>query len=264
MSNDSTNSNALKSQYRDARNLAARQSIYQFGSQQKPWAQWVLDQLPLPAAARILEIGCGNARLWDNGVPGGWEVVLSDLSPGMLRDGRRALAMNPRRIRFVQCDAGEIPFKEQSFDGVIANHMLYHVPDRRRAIGEMRRVLRPGGTLCAATNGEDHLRELKVFIEQFLPADTTDGFGAAAPFTLENGEPQVRDWFARVRIVRRQDVLRVTDADAIVNYALSSEGAKRVLVGETLEAMRSAARTQIARAGAFVVTVDAGLILATH
>jgi ubiquinone/menaquinone biosynthesis C-methylase UbiE len=261
MSNDSANPNEVKSQYSDARNLAARQAIYRFAQHQTPWAQWVLNQLPVPQRARVLDVGCGNGRMWDDGVPGGWELVLSDLSPGMLRDARRALAMNPRRIRFVQCDAVEIPFAEQSFDGVIANHMLYHVPNRRRAIGEMRRVLRPGGTLCAATNGEGHLRELKAFIGGFVSLPTTDGVGAVAPFTLENGQSQLREWFTRVRVVRQQGELRVTDGEAIVNYALSIEGASPVLVGETLDAMRSAARVAVARSGAFVITTDAGVIL---
>ena len=54
-------------------------------------------------------------------------------------------------------DAQELPFPDDAFDVVVANHMLYHVPEPARAAAEIGRVLRPDGLLLAATNGPDHL-----------------------------------------------------------------------------------------------------------
>ena len=53
------------------------------------------------------------------------------------------------------------PYDDASFDAVIANHMLFHVPDRAKALAEMRRVLRPGGKLYTSTMGETHKKTLR-------------------------------------------------------------------------------------------------------
>ncbi len=58
------------------------------------------------------------------------------------------------RVQFKEIDAQSIPFEDETFDAVIANHMLYHVPDRPKAIAEIKRVLKPGGRLIATTIGK--------------------------------------------------------------------------------------------------------------
>ena len=63
-------------------------------------------------------------------------------------------------------DIRDLPFEDESFDGVVANHMLYHVPDRPQALAEIRRVLRSAGRVFATTNGGDHLQEIKAFYER--------------------------------------------------------------------------------------------------
>ena len=145
----------VSAQYRTAANLAARQRIYQYATRDVAWHAWVFQQMrpPLPPDARVLELGCGNGALWRetlDRVPPRWRVTLSDLSAGMLDDARRGLAHGASRFHVARIDAQSIPFADQSFNAVVANHMLYHVPDRPRAYGEIARVLRPGGRLFAA------------------------------------------------------------------------------------------------------------------
>jgi SAM-dependent methyltransferase len=59
-----------------------------------------------------------------------------------------------------QCDAARLPFRDGSFDTVIANHVLYHLDDPDAALREFARVLRLGGRLAVAVDGRDHLGEL--------------------------------------------------------------------------------------------------------
>ena len=54
-------------------------------------------------------------------------------------------------------DAQRIPLPEHSFDLILVNHLLYHVPEKELAITETRWVLKPGGKLCSATKGFGHL-----------------------------------------------------------------------------------------------------------
>jgi ubiquinone/menaquinone biosynthesis C-methylase UbiE len=63
----------------------------------------------------------------------------------MIRETRANLARLGHPFSFAQADAQALPFRDASFDAVIANHMLYHVPDISRSLGEVRRVLKPSG-----------------------------------------------------------------------------------------------------------------------
>jgi len=134
-----TGQDYLRAQYRAAPKLNARIAPHRrFGTAEVGWHEWVFDQLALPAGARVPELGCGTGRLWVQNagrVSAGWQVTLSDSSPGMVAQAQQGLAARGRPSAF----AGG------SFDAVIANHMPYHVPDRPKLSAEVRRVLRPGG-----------------------------------------------------------------------------------------------------------------------
>jgi ubiquinone/menaquinone biosynthesis C-methylase UbiE len=77
------------------------------------------------------------------------EVVAIDYAEHMLRIGQeniRRAALHDR-IRLERCDAKVLPFADRSFGAVISNSIVHHIPEPGRVIGEMVRVVRPGGTL---------------------------------------------------------------------------------------------------------------------
>jgi SAM-dependent methyltransferase len=219
--------NYLASQYRDAANLNARIALHKrFSTNPEGWLHWVFGRLTLPAECRILELGCGPGDLWRENaerIPPGWEITLSDLSPGMLEQARTNLGAAGHEFRFRAADAQFLPFADGEFDAVIADHMLYHVPDRKKALGEFRRVLRPGGRLFASTVGRRHLSELAELATRFDPG--LDIWGSSGletgSFTLENGAAQLSRVFANVAVHRYEDSLRVTEAAPLVAYLLS-------------------------------------------
>jgi SAM-dependent methyltransferase len=213
----------LGEQYQDASNLNARILLHQrFSTNKYGWTRWVFDHFQFPPTGRILEIGCGPGNLWRENrqrLPEGWRVMLSDLSPGMLRQVRHHLGINDEQFDFQRIDAEAIPYPSGTFDGVIANHMLYHVPDRGRALAEMHRVLRPGGRLYAATNGRDHHREMRALVQLVDPVPRHEN--AAAFFGLENGREQLAVHFGRVDLHLYPDGLVVTEVEPLVAYILS-------------------------------------------
>ncbi len=255
----------LTDQYRDASKLEARSSLHErFRTNEYGWLRWVFDQLDFPSGAQIVELGCGKADLWLENIHRAlddWSIVLSDLSWGMLMDATRTLGINCARFHFLAADIQAVPFEDGSFDGAIANHMLYHVPDPARALGEVYRILRPGGRLYAATNGCGHLRELRELIRAFEP---DMAFGPEDySFSLENGAAQLSEWFGDVTLHKYEDSLAVTEGDPLIAYILSSVGdAKAILVGDRLEELKSYVESELSSQRVLRITKSIGLFVA--
>ena len=251
-------------QYRDSTNLDARISLHQrFSTNPQGWFPWVFDTLEkLPTPARVLELGCGSGYMWSicaNRIPKDWAITLSDFSEGMLLAAWRNLVVTGRAYKFEQIDAQAIPYPDETFEIVIANHMLYHVPDRQKAIGEIRRVLKPGGRLVAATGGENHLKEMTGWLQRI---NAGMGLKAAGnPFTLENGMEQLKPFFEQVEILRYADSLRITEASALMNYLRSSIRASG-FPEAALKKLEYDLEQELKLNGEILVTEDAGLFLA--
>ena len=220
-----TDQQYLKSdQYRDSSNLDARVVIHQrFSTNPYGWFRWVFDALlKLPENAKILELGCGPAYLWKESIsriPAGWDITLSDLSSGMLDAAWRNLVVSGRAFQFKEIDAQSIPFEDETFDVVIANHMLYHVSDRPKSIAEIKRVLKPGGQLIATTVGENHMHEIMDWFRRIHLDNVWESF--VVPFTLENGMEQLRPYFSHVVVSRYEDNLHVTKLELLIAYIRS-------------------------------------------
>lgn len=213
-------------QYSTSANLDARIRLHaNFSTNPYGWLPWVFDQLlALPADATILEVGCGTGQLWGENadrIPLGWSLILSDQSAGMLDKSAATLAHLTRPFRFEQIDAQQIPYADGYFDAVIANHMLYHVPDLPRALAEFRRVLKPGGKLFAATNGKSHMVALGELAGRFDPALNVKQFLSIEQFQLENGAPQLQAFFPQVDCACYEDALVVDAAEPLIDYIFS-------------------------------------------
>lgn len=250
-------------QYGDSRNLDARIALHgRFSTNPQSWFHWVFDRLPRRERARVLEIGCGPGRLWSQNrtrVPAGWAVYLSDFSHGMLAEARRSTDGSARG--YLVADALALPFAAGEFDCVIANHMLYHVPDRRRALDGIARRLTADGCLVAATVGEGHLAELDALLSEHGAADVALGNTMVASFTLENGGAQLAEVFGEVALERYTDGLRVTEVEPVIAYVRSMPAGQR-LAPAVLDGIRDSVAQRIADHGAFEIRKDTGVFVA--
>jgi len=213
-------------QYRDSTRLAARARLHvKYGTARIAWFPWVATQIAWPVGARGLEVGCGAGWLWAEAsahLRSGLQLTLTDLSPGMVTEAvaRVAGLGRHRRVDGRIADAQALPFAADSFDVVVANHMLYHVPDPRLAVAELARVVRPDGVLIAGTVGPSHLRELAEIRAEVFGGPrvlaTVDAFG------IEVGEPMLRDCFADVEWRHYDDSLDCTDPDDVLAFLAST------------------------------------------
>ena len=109
------------------------------------------DLLAATAGRRILEVGCGlgddAAALAGRVAPGG-SVLAIDGSQVMVDAARRRHG-DVAGLAFEVADATQLPYQDASFDGCRIDRVLQHIADPAAAIGEMARVLRPGGVLVA-------------------------------------------------------------------------------------------------------------------
>ncbi len=181
---------------------------------------------------KILELGCGDASLWNknfNHIHSNWEITLTDFSEGMLKDAKKNLGEKKSRFNFKIVNAESIPFEEESFDVVIANHMLYHVPNINKALKEINRVLKSEGILFASTVGKNHMKEIREIISTFdIYNLTSESWEITDSFQLENGLKIVSEYFNMVELKRYKDNLKVTDPVYILDYIFSMPGNNKV------------------------------------
>jgi SAM-dependent methyltransferase len=114
--------------------------------------------LPYAANQRVLEVGCGTGLVLSRVAPVAKSATGVDLSPRML-DAARARGLDVR-----EGSATDLPFPNESFDVVCSFKVLAHVPDLRRALSEVSRVLAPGGTAIIEVYNRHSLRYLARFI----------------------------------------------------------------------------------------------------
>lgn len=263
----------LRQQYQTDANLNARIALHQhFSTDSYPWFRWVFDHYDFPADAHILELGCGPADLWRENadrIPAGWDITLTDFSEGMVASAQRNLAEIGRAFTFRQADAQELPFETATFDAVLANHMLYHVPDRPRAFAEIRRVLKIDGVFYAATNGERHMLELWQLLEPYIPDCHARALAVAEGFLMENGATQLE----AAGFIGREDSrvvwhnyptgLAVTEVEPLIAYIQSSNTLMSHAWTESeLDALRAEVAARIASEGAFHIHKVVGLFMA--
>lgn len=270
----SSEQSPISAQYRDATNLNARIELHtRFSTNPYGWFEWVLDQLDLPAACHILEAGCGPGRLWSTNASrlwAGWQITLTDFSLGMVTQAKSVLKgiSDPARdrastgtavFRYVQADAAALPLNSGHDDVVIANHMLYHVPDLARSLGEFRRILKPGGRFFASTIGSGHMQELHELVAKFDPELKTIDMGVVT-FNLENGAELLGRFFSQVEMRCYEDSLEVTDPNLLADYVLST--ASQPLSPGRRQDLVNFMSDEIEQVGSFHITKRSGIFLA--
>lgn len=212
-------------QYRDGSKLSDRAQLHvKYSAAGVAWFPWLGRQIQWPVEARVLEVGCGTGWFWAEAaatLPDDLDLTLTDLSIGMVGEALDRMRNRGwhRRIAGHVADVQALPFTPEQFDVVVANHMLYHVPEPRLAVREMARVLRSDGAVLAATNGPDHLRELWEVRDEVFGSDPGRWFSEV--FGIENGDEIFREQFGEVSWHPYADRLICRDPEDVLTFMRS-------------------------------------------
>ena len=114
----------------------------------EPYAEDLLGRISVPANGSVLELACGTGivtRRLRDGLPATVKLIATDLSEPMMKFARKKFNPNPL-VDWQQADASSLPFPAGSFDAVVCQFGLMFVPDKLQAMGEAKRVLKPGAS----------------------------------------------------------------------------------------------------------------------
>ena len=162
----------------------------------------------LSGSSRILELGCGDGKTVSSLVRAGCSVTAFDLSRHALSLCKNACP-DPDRVSLLIADTRQIPFRDESFDGIIASHIAGHLSlaGRRQLACEVRRLLIPGGMM--------YFRDFSIGDFRFGQGEETE----AGTFLRKNGiathyftDEEVQSLFTRFEVhslVQHQWEMRV-------------------------------------------------------
>ena len=232
---------------------------------QVDFTRWVMDAIPWQGNEVVLDVGCGSGNYVDLGQAYGRAYFAGDLSPGMLRG-----VAHPGLIR-VNLDAQRLPFAADSADVILANHMIYHIPDQEAALAEFQRALRPNGRLLAATNSEHTMTELRQLTPRALARLGAEPIVfqdvATGGFTLENGRALLQLHFSQVARHDLPAALIFPETQPVLDYINSSRDWHESKLpagmswGDLLAAIGQILDEHIAQHGAFRVNKLSGLFV---
>jgi SAM-dependent methyltransferase len=248
----------------------------QYSFPQIDFTAWALERMRWRGDEAVLDVGCGFGGYFSavrERAPRG-ALAAGDLSLRLLREmGGDNMDALPALLTL---DAQGLPFPDGTFDVVLANHVLHHMPDTHRALSEIRRVLRPTGVLLAATNSLDHLLEFDALYRRaYMLLGATEAAQAPSPpsarrFQLENGAAVLARHFYAVARHDLHSALIFPRVEPVMEYLQCSRPLHEPQLppGVTWNALMHVMEAEICEVidhlGSLVVNKFSGVFVATH
>jgi ubiquinone/menaquinone biosynthesis C-methylase UbiE/DNA-binding transcriptional MerR regulator len=254
---------SLKTQYQNAANITARIRLHSlYSTNPLGWFVWLYQQASIQDGMKILEIGCGNGALWQQNLsvlPPHVQIVLSDISAGMIHDVQNRFR-NDARFSCMVFDAAHMPFDDNTFDLVIANHMLFYCDDLSQVLQECARVLKVNGHLEASTYSSRHMKEITELVQSFSPQIVLSKDKLYEKFGLDHGAQLLSPYFRDIERRKYQDSIVLHEAEPLIAYILSCHGNQNQLLLDRYKEFHDYVVKMTA--GGFTITKDAGVFLA--
>ncbi len=252
----------LKKQYLNSSNISARISLHnEYSLNEEGWFPWLYTKAELMPGERVLELGCGDGAFWlqnASELPEGLSVLLTDISDGIVRETGKKLD----KLGNVECrvmDAHYINAEDDSFDVVLANHMLFYCEDLAKVFAEIKRVLKSGGRLVCSTYGAAHMQEISSLVREFDDRIALSADVLYERFGKENGEEILKEYFTDVNWQQFEDGLLVTKPEPLVAYILSCHGNQNRYIVDKYHEFTAFVKKKTEKG--FRITKDAGVFI---
>ena len=254
---------SIVEQYKNSNNLNVRISLHdQFSTNKTGWFNWLFNQIDFSKVNRLLEIGCGNGKLWENRNIDlrNREIFLSDISEGMVNEVRKKLGKD---YNCIVADCQYIPFKDGYFDAVIANHVLFYIQSLDKGLSEICRVLKDNGTFYCSTYGKKHMKEITELVQSFDSKVELSQNSLFDIFGIENGETILKKYLKSVQFIQYEDSLIVDQAQPLVDYIMSCHGNQNEILGPKISKFKEYVESIISKNGSIQISKQAGLFICT-
>lgn len=254
----------LIKQYRNSKNLSARIHLHdQYSHNRQGWFPWLFEQIDFSTVYRLLEIGCGNGKLWENNHYNlrNREIFLSDSSEGMIEEVKNKLGND---YNYITASGENIPFRNQYFDTIIANHVLFYFNDIHAGLKEICRLLKNHGTFYCSTYSKIHLHQIVEIVQNFDSRIQLSKDSLPDKFGLENGQALLEQYFKHVELKKYDDYLLVTKSKPLIDYIMSCHGNQKEYLSPHLKEFQIYIDDLIEKNHGIRIDKDCGLFICTN
>lgn len=263
--------------YADEQAVSLRYQTHKLYSvPQIDFPRWVLARHEWRGDELTLDAGGGPGIYFDGileKIPNG-KLYSFDLSEGMVRKAHAHTRAND--VEMFVGDLQTLPFADQTFDVVLANHVLFHVPDFDQTVSEIHRILKPNGVLIAATNSHFSMAEFSILMRRAFsllghPVKEEEALfnPLQGSFSLENGAMKLAHHFQAVVRHDMPGTFVFSEVQPVINYIASTRAMKEpdlpegITWDDFMTVMTDQIRRLINHFGELVVNKLSGVLIST-
>ncbi|MFV0392883.1 MAG: MerR family transcriptional regulator [Coprobacillaceae bacterium] len=257
----SNEENMIIQYYKSTSNLLRRIELHnKYSTNPVLWFTWVYQQIDFLKTNKLLEIGCGNGELWkqNKGSLRHREFFLTDINNNMLEDAKKNLGSE---YNYMIMDCQNITFKNQYFDNIVANHVLFYLDNLERGLKEIYRVLKKDGILYCTAYSKNHMHEIELLVNEYNNEIKLVESNLYEKFGLENGEEILNKYFDIIEFRKYDDCLKIDNCDVLIDYIMSCPGNQNEIIGKNIIEFKEFIRKKLSEYGYIKVTKEAGIFI---
>lgn len=211
-----------------------RYGLYErYGTSGQKWHKWLFDQLPLEPGMRVLDVGCGHGKVWNESwekIPGGCRITLLDKETKGLRflsrvyEERREELAAGVRLSFLQEDAEKWKCPGAEYDLILAGHFWSYIHDKKGLLERLHRGLAEGGRMISTFTSQVSVRDVNRILEPVLGRRVLGAYEERIRVSMARMEELFAEEFGQVSQKIFCNRLRIAQPGELLQYLCNLDG----------------------------------------